>query len=186
MINLQIGSRIAFTAVAGFAAFIPGAAQAKGFDGPYAGVEAGLSILDAKGATLAGPFDETDEAAFVGGLLGYRTPVSENGGLIVGLEGDLGVATDGGDVRYGVSGIAGVKLGGSSLLYGRVGYAGRDGLPEGTGDGVMFGGGFETRLAERLNLRLDYKYIDLGSIDFTDNMAEFTEHEITGGLVLEF
>lgn len=178
-------SKFAVAALAGAAFFLPAAANAEGFDGPYAGVQGGLGILNAEGSTLAGPVDTSDSEAFVGGLLGYRAPLGDSG-VILGAEGDAGIYTDSGDGRYGLSGIAGVQLGDSSLLYGRVGYGWRDGLPADTGEGLVLGGGFETRLSRSVSFRLDYKHIDLGGTSIPDNTIDYSGHEITGGVVFGF
>lgn len=167
------------------AALAPGAAGAEAFDGPYAGIGAGLGILESEGSTIAGPFDRSDKDAVVTGLAGFRKPVGASG-LVVGVEGDAGVNVDNGDGRYGVSGIAGFRLGGNSLLFGRAGYGWRDGLPRDTGKGLVLGAGFETLLADRVNLRLDYRHQDLGGLDFPDNTVDFAGHEVTAGVVFGF
>ncbi|HSG33502.1 MAG TPA: outer membrane beta-barrel protein [Sphingomonadaceae bacterium] len=162
----------------------PGIAHAEGFDGPYAGIQGGIEILNSEGSTIAGPFDDSDSQAMVGGVLGLRGSLTN--GFVVGAEGDLGFNIDSGDARYGISAIAGAQLGESSLLYGRVGYGFRDGLPADTGEGLVLGGGFETLLSDSLGLRLDYKHIDLGGIDLTDNTVDYSSHEITAGAILSF
>ncbi|MBS1239672.1 MAG: hypothetical protein H6R45_378 [Proteobacteria bacterium] len=160
-------------------------AFAEGFDGPYVGAQAGIAILHVEGSKLGGPFEETSETAFAGAVLGYRMPVGESG-VVIGAEGDIGVHVDGGDARYGVSALAGVKIGGNSLVYGRVGYGWHDGLPADVGKGLVFGGGFETKLAGNVNARVDYKYLDLGSTNFPDNTLDYTGHEVTAGIVFGF
>lgn len=174
-----------FAALAASIALIPATAHAEGFDGPYAGVQGGLSIFEAEGSTLLGPVDYSDNEGFAGGLLGYRASLGESG-LVLGAEGDLGIGFDSGDLRYGASGILGVKLGGSSLLYTRVGYGWRDDMPADTGEGLVLGGGFETKIANALNLRLDYKHLDLGETNLPDNAIDYTGHEITAGVIFGF
>ena len=176
---------LAFAVIAGSAMLLPASASAEGFDGPYAGVQGGIAILNAEGSTLAGPIDTSDSEAFVGGLLGYRASLGDTG-LVLGVEGDAGIGTDSGDARYGASGIAGIKLGSSSLLYTRVGYGWREGMPATTGEGLVLGGGFETKLTDSLNLRLDYKHLGLGGTNFPDNTIDYSGHEVTGGVVLSF
>lgn len=166
-------------------AVAPATAHAEDFDGPYAGVQGGLSIFKAEGSTLTGPIDITDKEAFAGGLLGYRASLGQTG-LVLGAEGDLGIGFDSGDLRYGASGILGVKLGGSSLLYTRAGYGWRDGMPADTGSGLVLGAGFETKISSGLNLRLDYKHLDLGDTDLPDNAIDYSGHEIAAGVVFNF
>jgi len=167
-------------------AAVPAAAHAEDYEGPYVGVEGGIGILNTDGTTIAGPFETSDTSAFFGGLAGLRTHVSGDAGLVVGVEGDLGVYTVGGDIRYGVSAIGGFEPAKGTLLYGRIGYAGRDGFPTGAGDGLMFGGGVETALSDSINIRLDYKHLDLGEIDIPDNSADYSGHEVTAGVVFGF
>jgi len=171
--------------VAGAALTFAGSASAEPFSGPYAGIGAGIGILESEGSTIAGPFDRTQSDAVVTGIAGYRMPLGE-GPVVLGVEGDAGINVDTGDGRYGLSGIAGVKLGEASLVYGRAGYGWRDGMPGDTGKGLVLGGGFETRLTEALNLRVDYRHHDLGSIALPDNTADYAAHEVTGGLILAF
>ena len=102
------------------------------------------------------------------------------------VDAHAGIHVDGGDARYGVSAIAGVPIGSGSLAYGRVGYAWHDGLPADVGKGMVFGGGFETRLTGPVNVRLDYKYLDLGETNVPDNMLSYTGHEVTAGFVVGF
>jgi opacity protein-like surface antigen len=158
-------------------------ASAEGFDGPYVGAQAGVAVLHVEGSILTGPVDRTDETAYGAAVLGYRTQL---GPVVLGVEGDAGLHVDGGDARYGVSAIAGVPIGSKSLAYGRVGYAWHEGLPADVGEGLTFGGGFETRLVGPVNVRLDYKYLDLGETDFPDNTLDYTGHELTAGFVLSF
>ena len=168
-------------ALLGFAASAP--AFAEDFEGPYAGAQAGVALLHVEGSILTGPVDRTDETGYGAAVLGYRMKA---GGVVLGVEGDAGVHVDGGDARYGVSAIAGLPIGSNSLVYGRVGYAWHEGLPADVGKGLTFGGGFETRLTGAVNVRLDYKYLDLGETNFPDNTLSYTGHELTAGFVIGF
>jgi len=168
---------------------IPSAAHAEGFDGVYAGVEGGIGILEADGSTLLGPFESSDQSAYVGGVLGARTHVGGEAGLVVGLEGNGGIYTSSGDGRYGVSGIAGFEVGEGSLLYTRVGYGWLDGVatPEGTGiGGIVLGAGFETQVSGNANIRLDYRYLGYEDFDIPDATSNFSGHEITAGVIFDF
>lgn len=175
----------AIAALAAGFALAPAAAHAEGFDGPYVGAQGGLGILNAEGSTLAGPVDTSDSEAVVGGFAGYRSSLGGTG-LVLGVEGDVGIGIDSGDGRYGVSGIGGIKLGDSTLVYTRVGYGWRDGMPADTGDGLVLGGGIETKLSDSLGLRLDYKRLDLDDTNFPDNTIDYSGHEVTGGVVFSF
>lgn len=187
MLNKYI--KIALPAVAAGMAFMPAAAHAEDFEGPYVGVEGGLGIVEVEGSTILGPFKESDNSAMIGGIVGMRTHLSGDSGLVIGAEGNLGIYTNGGDARYGISGIAGVQIGESSLLYTRLGYGWVDGIatPGGTGiDGIALGAGFETALADSTNVRLDYKYLGYEDFEVPDNTAHFSGHEITVGVVFGF
>lgn len=167
----------------------PGIAHAEDFNGPYIGAEAGIGILDTEGSTIAGPFENTDTSAVVGAVLGYRTPLGTDSRVIVGIEGNLGLYTDGSDARYGVSGIGGYRIGDNGLAYLRAGYGWRDGVQTGAGkgiDGLVLGGGYEFGLTKNVSLRLDYKYLDYGDVNFPDNTVDFSGHEVTGGVLFNF
>lgn len=175
--------RTLFACTALAAALVSTPAFAGDFDGPYAGAQAGIALLHVEGSILTGPVERTDETAYGAGVLGYR---KELGSVVLGVEGDAGIHVDGGDARYGVSAIAGVKIGANSVAYGRVGYAWHEGLPADVGEGLTFGGGFETKLVGPVNIRLDYKYLDLGETDFPDNTLDYTGHEVTAGFIIGF
>lgn len=185
----KLHSRLLLALSGAALAAVPGTAFAEGFDGPYVGVDAGLSILSINSDTLTGPDHDKDNSTLVRGVAGYRTGIGSVAGPVLGVEGDVGVVTDGGDMRYGISGIAGIQVLGSSLLYGRVGYGWRDGVerPGGEGiDGLVLGGGFETALAANLHLRADYRHLSYGDFDMPDNTFHFDGHEVTGGVILAF
>lgn len=166
------------------AAALPAAANAQSFDGPYAGIEAGVDIVNAEGATIVGPFETTDTDAVIGGLLGVRTEL--DGGLVIGVEGNLNLVTRNGDLGYGVAGLAGLRLGEAALVYGKAGYGGRSDMRDGLGDGLLLGGGIETRLSERVNGRLGYTYQDLGEIDIPDDIISLESHKIAASLIVGF
>lgn len=168
---------------------LPGVASAEPFDGPYAGVEAGVGILKTKGSTLAGPFKDSSSSAIAGAVLGYRMPLGEDSPIVLGAEGNVGIYEDGSNSRYGISGIGGVRIADSGLLYGRVGYGWLDGIQTGSGkgiDGLVLGGGAEFKISGNLSARADYKYLDYGGVSFPDNTRNFKGHEMTAGLLFNF
>lgn len=167
----------------------PQIASAEAFNGPYAGVEAGLGKIKAEGSILTGPIKITDDSASVGVVTGYRMPVAEGLPVVLGVEGNLGLYTEGGDARYGLAGIGGMKIGDSALLYGKVGYAWHDGVENGAGsglDGMLLGGGAEVALSERISARAEYRQIDYNEIDFPDNSLDYTGHEFMAGVLFNF
>jgi len=184
-LNLVLATAVSAAAILGLAT----ASSAQDFDGAYAGIESGVGIVDTDGSTLAGPFSYSDTSAIVGGVLGYRTPVTADSNVVVGLEGDVGFYTNGSNARYGLYGIGGYRVGESGLLYLRVGYDWLDGVNTGAGkgiDGLAFGGGYEFGVTDQLTLRLDYKYIDYGGVSFPDNTIDFAGHEVTAAALFNF
>ncbi|MCB2062525.1 MAG: porin family protein [Novosphingobium sp.] len=172
-------------------AFTSGVANAEPFSGEYGGVQAGVVIFDEDRITIAGPSSGSSTEPTASLILGYRTPISGNSPIVVGIEGDLGAVTDSIDARFAVSGIAGYRIGESALAYGRVGYTSISGLPDTNGTGAQqaltLGGGIEFALSDRLNLRADYRHEDFGTlVNFTDNVIDLKAHEITAGLIYEF
>jgi outer membrane immunogenic protein len=170
-------------------ALVPAQAHAEAFDGPYAGVEAGVGILKSKGATIAGPFSNSASSAVLSAVVGYRMPLGENSPIVVGAEGNVGIYSKGSNARYGVSGIGGVRVSDSGLLYLRAGYGWLDGIQTGLGkgiDGLVLGGGGEVKLTEKLTARADYKYLDYGGVNVPDNIVSFKGHEVVGSVLLNF
>lgn len=165
---------------------IPAQTWAAGpFEGPYGGVSAGVGILKQEGAIFAGPFEEKTTSVLVGGLLGIRTGLGDNGQFVIGLEADVNYYTSGSDWRYGIYGTAGIKVGDKSLLYVRGGYGKLTGREDGL-DGLVFGGGYEFAFSESMNLRLDYKNLHYGEINFSDNMVRSRGHEISTAVIFHF
>lgn len=168
---------------------VPEAAFAEAFDGPYAGVEAGIGILKSKGSTIAGPFKKSEDSAVASVILGYRTTLGADSPIMVGAEGSLGIHSNGSNARYGVSGIGGVRIAENGLAYVRAGYGWLDGIQTGAGsgiDGLVLGGGAEIRLSERMSARADYKYFDYGGVNFPDNTIDFKGHEIVASILFNF
>jgi len=172
-----------------FAIVAPGSIQAAEFDGPYVGAEAGIGILKMEGTTLGGPADVSDNSGLLSGVLGYRSPVGEDGRFVLGLEGVLGLYTSGTNMHYGVYGIGGYRVGENGLVYLRVGYGGLNGVQTATGSGVdgpVFGGGYEVSLQENISLRLDYRYLSYGDVNVPDNAIDYSGHEITTAVLFSF
>lgn len=168
---------------------LSGETYAQEFEGAYAGVEGGIGVLKIDGTTLAGPIDEVENSGFVGGVLGYRSPVGADGRFVLGVETALGLYTEGTNGRYGVYGIGGYRVGDKGLAYLRIGYGWLDGVQTGIGtglDGLVLGGGYEFALREKMNLRFDYKYLNYGDVSIPDNSFDFGGHEITAAILFNF
>ena len=166
-----------------------GGAFAQEFEGAYVGVEGGIGITKTDGSTFAGPISESDNSGLIGGVLGYRAPVGADGGFVLSVEGTMGFYSNGSNERYGVYGIGGYRVGDRGLAYMRVGYGWLGGVQTGVGDGIdglVYGGGYEFGLRERMNLRLDYRYLDYGGVNIPDNTLDFKGHEITAAVLFNF
>lgn len=168
---------------------LPATLDAQEYEGPYIVAEGGIGILKTKGTTLAGPFSHSDDSGVFGGALGYRTQLGADSRFVLGAEGNIGVYSDGSNARYGIYGIGGFQVGDTGLLYGRLGYSWLNGIQTGIGKGIegfTVGGGYEVPIANNMNVRLDYKYIDYNNVDVPDNQIDFKGHEILAGFVLKF
>lgn len=187
--NELIKHRLLLFASANFLALAPGMALAEPFNGPYAGAEAGIGILKSKGSTLAGPFETSDSSAIASAVLGYRVPLGSDSPIVVGAEGSVGIYSEGSNARYGISGIGGVRIADSGLVYLRAGYGWLDGIETGANngiDGLVLGGGAEFKLSEVISARADYKYLDYGGVNFSDNTVDFKGHEIVASILFNF
>jgi len=172
-----------------FAIAAPGSIQAEDFDGPYAGVEAGLGIIKTDGTTILGPVNTSESSGLFSGVLGYRSPVGDSGRVVLGIEGIFGFYTQGTNKHYGVYGIGGYRVGENGMIYLRAGYGGVDGVQTGAGtglDGPVFGGGYEFHLSSSATLRLDYRYLAYGDVNAVDNTLDFSGHEITTAFLFNF
>jgi opacity protein-like surface antigen len=170
-------------------ASVPAIARAEPFDGEYLGLQAGGVILEKDLIRLTGPSSDSTTEPAASLIFGYRTPITERSPLVLGIEGELGAVSDKINARFSVSGIAGYRIGESALAYGRVGYASMSNIARGSGsdEAVSFGGGVEFSLAERLNLRADYRYEDYGRvIAQIDNIVDAKAHAFTAGLLYSF
>ena len=178
-------------AASAVAAFTPTAASAQEFTGEYLALQAGVSVLKTNGTSLPGPVNETNTKPIIVATAGFRTPIGENSPIVLGIEGDAGLTIDDFDSRFGVSGIAGYRVGQRTLIYGRGGFLQRGGVTQTSGgnsvNGWTAGGGVEFAAFGDINLRVDYRYADLGSdtdaLGFTRN---FKTHELMAGAVFDF
>jgi opacity protein-like surface antigen len=168
---------------------LPGLAGAQDFDGVYAAAEVGMGIIRSAGSTIVGPVDDVEYSGLIGGTLGFRSPVGENGRVVLGLEGAVGMYTQGPDARLGAFGIGGLRVGARGLAYLRLGYVTLEGVQTGVSEGVdgpAAGGGFGFYIRDSIGLRIDYRYIDFGSVDVPDNTMGFDGHEMTAAIVFNF
>ena len=85
----------------------PDVASAEAFNGEYGGIQAGVVVLEEDLVTIAGPSSASSTEPTASIVFGYRTPISRNSPIVVGIEGDLGAVSDNFDARFAVSGIAG-------------------------------------------------------------------------------
>ena len=184
--------RYALPALAAAAcAVIPASASAQAFEGEYLALQAGVSILKTKGEVISGPLSESDTKPVVVAVAGFRGPIGENSPIVLGIEGDIGLTIDEFDSRFGVSGIAGFKAGERTLIYGRGGYLQRGGVERASGGssvgGWMAGAGVEFAAFGDFNMRVDYRYADLGSdTDVLGFSRNFKSHELMAGAVFDF
>lgn len=155
------------------------------FNGSFGSLHAGFGVIKYEGSIFSGPIKESDLSFLAGGALGYRTTVGTDSPLVIGVEADLNYYSAGSDLRYGISGLAGFKVSENSLAYLRVGYGklARDGEDL---DGMVLGGGFEFKLTNDTNMRLDYKKLNYKDVDFIDNSIRYDGHEISAGMVFSF
>ena len=168
---------------------LPGMALAQDYSGLYGGIEGGIGVIKTDGAILSGPVDEVDNTGLIGGVFGFRSPITPNGRIVLGIEGTVDFLTSDSDWRYGGYGIAGYRVGETGLAYLRVGYGKLDGVNTGVDnslDGLVFGGGYEFGIRDRMSMRLDYRYLNYGGVDIPDNVLDFDGHEITAGLLVNF
>lgn len=177
---------LAFVAAAATA---PATGRANDFAGPYAAIEAGLAVLKTDGTRTTGAFKASDDIGTGNVVLGIRSNLKEGLPVTVGFEASVGGYTKGAGLRYGASGIAGVRIAGSGLAYVRAGYTSLDSVDTALNqklDGIHFGGGYEQRLFDRVHLRADYRYTDLGTARATNTAINAKSHEVTGALVYAF
>lgn len=155
------------------------------YNGLFGNLHAGAGIVKVEGTTFVGPIKESDFSLLAGGSLGYRTTLGANSPFVVGFEADLNYYAADSDIRYGISGLAGYKVGERGLAYLRVGYGKLD-FGDNDLDGMIFGGGYEFKLTQDTNIRLDYRKLNYKGVDFPDFSYRYGGHEVTSGMVFRF
>lgn len=155
------------------------------FNGPFGNLHVGAGIVKLEGTTFVGPIKESDLSLLAGGSLGYRTTLGQDSPLVVGFEATGNYYAADSDIRLGISALAGFKVSERGLAYLRVGYGKLYRDLEDL-DGMVFGGGFEFKLTEDTNIRLDYKKLNYKDTNFPDNSIRYDGHEITSGMVFRF
>ncbi|MEM9575156.1 MAG: outer membrane protein [Pseudomonadota bacterium] len=168
------------------------------WSGIYAGAFAGYNW---------GTFDSTagdiDADGWMGGaFVGYNL---QNGPIVYGAEGDLGFSGAGGsvgavDVDQGVFGSLRARLGyqlDPVLLYGTAGVAATQaevtdasGSDSNTHLGWTVGAGADALLTDNVFGRLEYRYSDYESKDFTTPATAvssgFSDHRVRAGIGIKF
>lgn len=161
-------------------------ARADDFNGPYAGVQAGFGVVKFDGSVLAGPVDDVYNSGTLGGLVGFRSQLTDNSPIVLGIEADLDFYTNGSDWRYGAYGLAGFRTGDKGLLFGRVGYAKLSSGLSDTLDGMVYGAGYEHIIGNMARVRLDYRYLNYGDTTATDNSVAYGGHEGKVAFIVNF
>jgi outer membrane immunogenic protein len=187
------------------------------WSGLYAGVQAGAGALvtgtDFATASTGFDLDEGGDGFLYGGLIGFNLQVGER--FVLGLQGDIAftdidtqntlldsaVELDSIDLDFIASASLrlGVLLTPDTLLYAIGGYSyaefglelpasQEEDLTDGKLEGFHIGAGLETRLADRLTARIEYRYTDFGRwhpVEETD-IIDMTAHTHTGMLALAY
>jgi outer membrane immunogenic protein len=171
------------------------------WSGPYAGVTLGYAFA---GETEDEFGDSIDTDGFLlGGFAGYNYQV---GNIVAGAEADIGYSWEDGSnagvtSESGVEGSLRARLGyvvsPNILLYATAGGAAKDLEVSGFGDsdsntmiGWTAGAGADMMVTENIFGRVEYRYTDFGSEDFTLNgtTADVSDknHRINFGLGMKF
>ncbi|TCP36072.1 outer membrane beta-barrel protein [Sphingomonas sp. BK235] len=192
-------------AAAAAAAALPATAQT--FEGPYAGVQAGWSHADVGAAkTKAGPvdIDRSKDAGTAGVFAGYnykvadRIVLSAEAGFSFGIDDAVTRSRNGTlasidpEYSFDLGARAGYLVGDQTLLYVRGGYEnlraavrseGTSGsrYAKDTFDGWSVGGGVEQAVSDKVSVRVEYRYSDLGGDD-----TKFQRHQLLGGVAYHF
>lgn len=201
---------LAVSASAAFAADLPAyepapayaaPAPASNWTGGYIGGQAGYSWGDANNRRVR---NTSPDGGLVGAYAGYDYQF-DGSPAVVGVETDLNYNANkdrNGGVRNDLnwSGATRGKLGyggESVMVYGAAGlaYGGHKvraagGSDDKTAVGYTVGGGVETKLADNVTARVDYRYNDYGRDSFRTGAgrvrSDLTENRITGGVALKF
>ena len=171
------------------------------WEGPYAGISLGYGFSGTVSAPLTGDID-TD--GFVGNVFGGYN--FQGGPFVYGLEGDVGYSHLTGsngisDSETSFDGSLRARLGYSVtdniLLYGTAGGAAQHlkvSDPTGSDSNTMLGwtvgGGTDIKLTEQVFGRVEYRYTDFGSNDFTTGLGtqsiDSKENRVTFGIGMKF
>lgn len=181
-----------FLVAAAALVIVPAAAQAQaadgGFNGAYAGVQAGWGKRSAEvdfGITGVRDFDESRSGVDYGAFVGYDAPIGTN--LVWGVEGEIGFGgktlrdtpltgyTAEFDPKWNYAATArlGFLASDSVLFYGRAGYGAERVQTKFTSpvaaesfsendwaNGLVVGGGVEFALSPNFTVRGEYRYKD--------------------------
>lgn len=205
--ELEMKSKVVFTALASLAGFIAVPAQADSFDGPYVGVQAGWNRAEVADRTIdAQPIDAevSRDALVLGGYAGYNYRINDR--FVIGAEAGFSGAFDddvraqsaGGSVtidpRYSfdLTARAGYLVNDKTLAYVRGGYANArvrttlvsdDSTTRASDnlDGWLVGGGVERSLTDKISARLEYRYTDFGN-----NGGQYDQHQALVGISYNF
>ncbi|MFI0843689.1 outer membrane protein [Mesorhizobium sp. IMUNJ 23232] len=170
--------------------------------GAYAGITAGYGFAGKSHDEDTGADVSTD--GFVGGgFVGYNFDVGN--GVIAGVEGDVGYSgvegsDDGVRVKGGVDGSLRARLGYTVtpdiLTYVTAGGAAKRMTVEAAGDedsqtqlGWTAGVGTDVKLTEKVFGRVEYRYTDYGSADFSvggGRSVDASDHRVQVGLGIHF
>lgn len=171
------------------------------WSGPYAGVFLGYGF---SGESDIGGTNNVETDGFLGGaFVGYNYQMDN---IVIGAEGDIGYSGVEGDnagvnVKSGFEGSLRARLGYAVspdiLLYGTAGGAGKrievsDGVNEdsNTALGWTAGVGTDVKLTESVFGRVEYRYTDYGSDDFTlgatTSEVSSKDHRIQFGVGMKF
>jgi outer membrane immunogenic protein len=188
-------------------AAIASPAAAEPFEGPYAGIQAGVSH------SKIGPIDtdigtaninRSPDDATAGIFVGYNFKPAER--IVLSAEGGFNLGFSDSVTRTGPGTLAsidpqnsfdlGLRAGylvtDNTLLYVRGSYenmraafrvtdAAGARYSKGSIDGYSIGGGIERALTDRISARLEYRYSDLGGSD-----AKFERHQALVGVAYHF
>ncbi|MDQ2634014.1 MAG: porin family protein [Pseudomonadota bacterium] len=170
------------------------------WSGPYAGVTLGYGFA---GETEVGPNSIDTDGFLLGGFAGYNWQV---GNMVAGAEADIGYnwgdgSNAGESSESGVEGSLRARLGyvvsPNVLLYATAGGAAKDLEVSGVGGsdsntmlGWTAGAGADVMVTENVFGRVEYRYTDFGSEDFTLGGATTDvsdkDHRINFGLGMKF
>jgi outer membrane immunogenic protein len=170
------------------------------WSGPYAGVSVGYGFSgDTQVDDGITNNSISTDGFLAGGFLGYNYQV---GNIVAGAEADLGYSWESGsnvgvDSNSGVEGSLRARLGYAVspdiLLYATAGGAGKD--QEVIGDGLnesntmvgwTAGAGADFMVTEQVFGRVEYRYTDFGSQDFSGVSVDDKSHRVTVGLGVKF